>query len=194
MAVTQNNLQALIICFLVTTHNPSICDHKQKQGYKEVIRDSGYVVAISMAKINFINQPLNWRIDLSCFFPISPYMTLNIDSSNGVQDTYHAYNPSFNKCQNNSSKINVDIFSDEKYSHISAVLISHWWQVLFPELSAHERFLIYGVNDNDFMLIHNRFASVPLDSGLLPVERELVTKHKNGSFVIETMGLSSSPF
>jgi hypothetical protein len=38
------------------------------------------------------------------------------------------------------------------------------------------------------MLIHNPFASVPLDVGTLPVEREFVTTHKDGEFIIQPIG------
>ena len=167
--------------------NLQICNHKFKHGYKESIGNDGYIIAISMAKIDFINQPLNWRVDLSCFFPCSPYMTLEINQIGQVQDTYHIYSPSFAKGSNQNIQINVDIFTNDEYSHVSAVIISHAWQVLFPELSKYERLLYYGVKENDFMLIHNPFASVPLNTGILPVEREIVATTNDDSFNIVTL-------
>lgn len=163
----------------------SICNHKQKNGYKDNIKNNGYVIAISMADIPFMNQPMNWRIDLSCFFPCSPYMTMNIDQKANILDTYHAYSPSFNKGNEENREINVDIFSSKKYAHVSGVLISHCWQVLFPNLSQCELFLNFGVSDNDFMLIHNPFANYELEPGLLPVEREMVTEHDEVNFTIK---------
>lgn len=166
----------------------NICNHKHKNGYKDNIKNHGYIIAISMADIAFMNQPMNWRIDLSCFFPCSPYMTMDIDQAGNVHDTYHAYSPSFNKGNEKNKEISVDIFGSKKYAHVSAVLISHFWQVLFPNLSQHELFLNFGVTDNDFMLIHNPFADYKLEPGLLLVEREMVTEHNEGKFTIQRMG------
>lgn len=166
----------------------NICNHKQKNGYKDNIKNHGYIIAISMADIDFFNQPMNWKVDLSCFFPYSPYMTMDIDQKGTVHDTYHAYDPSFNKGNLQNSDISVDIFSSNKYSHVSAVLISRSWPVLFPNLSKYELLLAFGSTDNDFMLIHNPFADYKLETGLLPVERELVTEYKENKFTIHTMG------
>lgn len=173
--------------------DPNICKHIQKVGYKEVIGDDGYIIAVSMAKIHFFNQPNNWRVDLSCFYPCSPYTTLDIDRSGKVHDTYHAYIPSITKSSKQDALINVDIFANEKYSHVSAVLISHAWQVLFPDLSKYERSLIFGPCDNDFMLIHNPFALVPLKEGIIPVERELIATHQGTQFIISTVSPKKDP-
>ena len=172
----------------------NICKHKQNPGYKESIGNDGYIIAISMAKIDFINQPFNWRVDLSCFFPCSPYITIDINQAGQAQDTYHAYIPSFAKGSNQDKSINVDIFANDKYSHVSAVIISHIWQVLFPDLSKYDLLLNYGLHENDFILIHNPFASVPLNVGVLPVERELVATHKDSEFTIHTIGPMTPPF
>lgn len=179
-----------------TLCDPAICNHGQHgRGYKDVIGENGYIIAISMADIDFINQPLNWRVDLSCFFPCSPYLTMDIDRSANIHDTYHSYSPSFvkgsYKDKEKISSISVDIFGNNKYAHVSAVIVSHFWQVLFPKLNQHERFLNFGISDNDFMLIHNPFALYPLDHGLLPVERELVATHHEDSFTIASISSAS---
>ena len=171
----------------------TICHHKHKKGYKNNIENHGYIIAISMSDIPSINQPMNYRVDLSCFFPFSPYMTINIDQSENFGDTYHTYTPSFNKGNKENSKISVDIFGNNKYSHVSAVLISRCWQVLFPNLSQYEQFLNFGIICNDFMLIHNPFADYRLEAGLLPVERELMAEHDNEEFTIHTMGAAIHP-
>lgn len=120
----------------------NICKHKKRNpGYKDSISSDGYIIAMSMSKINFINQPFNWRVDLSCFFPCSPYMTLDINPVGQVQEAYHEYIPCFSRGSNKNSSINVNIFANDKYSHVSAVLISHVWQVLFPDLSKHDLLL-----------------------------------------------------
>lgn len=137
-----------------------------------------------MAKINFYNLPFNWRVDLSCFFPCSPYSTMLINNTGQVQDTFHEYNPSFVKSTNHDASISVDIFSNEKFSHVSAVLISYSWQALFPDLSEYNQLLRSGFSDNDFILIHNPFTSVPLKEGILPVQSEFVATHQDGKFMI----------
>ncbi len=175
-----------------TSCDLTICNHASKKGYKDSIEGNGYIIAISMAKIDFMNQPQNWQVDVSCFFPCSPYLTLAVEPSGKVYDAYHSYNPSFNKGLDESKKINVDIFANEKYSHVSAVLISRCWEVLFPNLSHYVPYLNFGVNDNDFILIHNPFASVPIEVGVLPVKRELIAEQKDGKFIIETIGTKDS--
>ena len=167
----------------------SVCKHKHKNGYKENIKDSGFIIAISMADIDFYNQPMNWRVDLSCFFPCSPYTTINITKDGNIHDTYHDYQPLFNKGDKETSPISVSIFDSPKYSHVSAVLISHCWQVLFPNLAKHELTLNFNATDNDFMLIHNPFAAYKLEPYSLPVHRELVAKHEESTFTINTLGL-----
>lgn len=167
----------------------NICKHKEKSGYKNAMGNSGYIIAISMAKINFYNQPFNWRVDLSCFFPCSSYATMLLTNTGQVQDIFHEYNPAFVKQTNPNASISVDIFSNENYSHVSAVLISYGWPVLFPDLSKdlseYDPLLHFGPTDNDFILIHNPFAAVPLKERILPVQMEFQATHRDGKYTIQ---------
>lgn len=144
-----------------------------------------------MSDVDFFNQAMNWRIDLSCFFPISPYMTMDIDQSGSVQDTYHAFSPSFAKGNKKGSTINVNIFSTNEFSHVSAVIISRNWPALFPKLPRHQ-LLNYDAHGNDFMLIHNPFAAKKLQLCALPVERELIAEVNGDTWTIQTISSISA--
>lgn len=109
-------------------------------------------------------------------------MTMQIDTSGNVHDIYHEYQPVFNK--KNKSEINIEVFSNETYSHVRAVLISRFEQVLFPNLSHHNRIFYFDEVGNGFILIHNRFADFKLETGALPVRKEFIAEFKeNRCFV-----------
>jgi len=176
----------------VCNYNPYVCDmnacnHNHRTGYKTHIEGNGYIIAISMADIDFMNQPMNWRVDLSCFFPISPYMTMDINRAGSIQDIYHSFCPSFNKGNKKESPINVDIFGSAEYSHVSAVIISRHWPVLFPKLSQHEPVLSFDSSDNDFMLIHNPYAIHKLPPKTLPVESEFIAGINGDTWTIQNV-------
>jgi hypothetical protein len=174
------------VCKYDPTQCDSItCNHTSILGYKDAIGNSGLIIAISTAKIDFMNQANNFRVDLSCFFPISPYMTMDILDKQ-IMDTYHNFQSSFDKANNPESPIGLEIFSNERYAHVSAVILSHRREVLFPKLS-EQKYYIYGPNDNDFMIILNPFAKIPLDPHVLHAIRTCITTHTSGEFTTESI-------
>ncbi len=92
----------------------TICNHSHKNGYKNVIAGTGFIIAISLAKIDLINQPMNWHVDLSCFFPCSPYKTIEFDMDKKIHNSYHLYQDSFEKGSNNN-KIYTDFLQIKNF-------------------------------------------------------------------------------
>ena len=142
-----------------------------------------------MAKIPFFNQPRLPSVDISCIFSCSYNTNIPIypDLKNGQVSTgepYHAYEESFKKKNSaNGSDINTAYFSNQKYAHISAILISHDGHVFFPDADKYG-FIRWGKCRNDFLLIRNPFAKIPLPAGIFPVYRETLTQINEGKFQI----------
>jgi len=65
---------------------------------------------------------------------------------------------------------------------------SYYIEATCPKKGSAEK-LYYNTMDNDFLLIHNPFATIPLPPGSFPVAREMIAKHHNGSFTIEPINL-----
>jgi hypothetical protein len=159
--------------------------NKYESGYKKYIeKDSGYILAISMAKIPFYHQPLRMDIDISCLFPISDTKnSIELKSSDSKMGApYRIYQDKFPK--SNGKSIDTNYFLDKKFDYISGVLISYFDCMLFSDISA--KYLVWnpGQNGNDFMLIHNPLARIQLPFDIFPVAREIVASITDDSVSI----------
>lgn len=123
---------------------------KKKKGYKITINNDGFIIAISMATIPFFHQPGMPAIDIGSFIP----------------------NPSTQVTPKNHNGSEIDIFfRNDKYSYVSAVLISHHWPVFFPDLDKFGE-ITWKNCRNDFLLLHNPYAKVPLAHNVFPCLNE----------------------
>ncbi|MFT3741120.1 MAG: hypothetical protein QM752_00285 [Gammaproteobacteria bacterium] len=152
---------------------------ENSSGYKEYMtKTSGFIIAISVAKIPFFNQPRRLDVDMSCLFGLSspkiPILPLSFPGNSEKLGRLYYDNsqPKFPK-SSNISPIDSDYFTSEKYKHVSAVLISKHGNVFFPDIEKFENNRIWDDIRNDFTLIHNPFASIKLPRGLLSVRLEV---------------------
>lgn len=156
-------------------------------GYKYYIGETaGYIIAVSTAKISSVHNPNNINNDLSCLFPISEMkipIYLNQSHEHHPGAPYHDYQPEF--YNHNGSPININYFACNKFNHISALLISRSWYSLYPDLDQYEEmFCNWGKCRNDFVLIHNPYAKIPLSQNILPVSKLVTAKIDNDSIKI----------
>ena len=144
--------------------------------------NAGLIIAISMAKIPFFNQPLDYRVDLSCIFSLSPMKIpiIREDDKHFLGFPYYDHAPAFVKLKTDSL-IKTDYFTNDNFSHISAVLISHSGWVFFPDIDQYDLPVSWGKCRNDYILIHNPFAKVPLPRGLFPVYREVFPENTHNN-------------
>lgn len=161
---------------------------KYQQGYKEHIGDSGLIIAISAAPISFIHQPMSPDIDLSCFFPSSPYISVPFhkDGSGGIPlpgNPYYEIEETFKKTTNGSNIVS-NYFSNPDYAYISAVLISHSSLALFPEIDEYKP-CSWGITRNDFLLMRNPLATKKLPEGSLSVYRETIATQTTDGYEIK---------
>lgn len=151
-----------------------------KSAYKDQIgEDAGFVIAVSMAKIPFFNQPMDYCVDLSCILGLSPRKVPVLRDSYGnhsMGPIYHDEEFSFSKSGTGSS-ITTNYFSNDTYGHISAILISHSGWAFFPDANQHGVPLHWEECRNDYILVHNPFAKTPLPIGYFSVYRE-ITSHE----------------
>ncbi len=162
-------------------------------GYKCTMEhDSGLLIAISLAKIAFHNQPRNIYVDLSCLFGISPMkIPLNpVQNHYAMGSPFHDYQSGFMKKSNIKSGqqgaiIKNDYFASDKYKHISAILLSHTGLSFYPDIDKHVDNCHWGKQRNDFILIHNPFAKTSLPKGFFNVTNEITAIiDKNGDIKI----------
>ena len=145
-----------------------------------------------MVDIPFYNQPNRHEVDLSCFFPHAPDFSVTIcqtQSGPVVSNFYCAYQNSFLKPTINTSdaSIETDYFINPKFNYVSAVLISHRWPALFPDIDQFDQ--QSGIQwkipeKNEFMLIHNPLATHPVPQKLLPVRQEFIAVAQPNSWSI----------
>ncbi len=154
----------------------------KKSGYKDHMEENdGFIVAISMAKIPFFNQPIDYQVDLSCIFGLSSRKVPVIRDQTGQQymgAIYYDQELSFPK-QASGKPIDTYYFVDDKYSHISAILISHSGWVFFPDADKYGTPLRWEECRNDYILVHNPFAKTPLPTGYFSVYREITPSDVN---------------
>ncbi|HAT1771516.1 hypothetical protein ACTOV9_00690 [Legionella pneumophila] len=150
-----------------------------KSAYKDQIGvDSGFVIAVSMAKIPFFNQPIDYYVDLSCILGLSPRkipILRDKDGNHFIGSIYHDKELSFQK-SGTASPITTNYFSDDTYGHISAILISHSSWSFFPDADQYGIPLHWEKCRNDYILVHNPFAKIPLPSEYLSVYREITSR------------------
>ncbi len=114
--------------------------------------NSGLIVAISMANIPFYHSPVDHiSTAANC-----------LDDPQGFIKT------------NTTSLIKTDYFCDDKYSHVSAVLISYSGWVFFPDADKYGATIFWQDEcRNDYLLIYNPFAKVELPRNYFSVEKEI---------------------
>lgn len=158
-------------------------------GYKCYIEEnSGLIISVSMAKIPFHNQANNFYVDLSCIFGMSPMKFPLIPDLKGgytMGNPYHDHQPTFNKTSKKQaakpSPIKTDYFSNDEYNHVSAILLPHTGLTFFPDIENYVDYCNWKNCRNDYTLIHNPFAKVPLPTGFFNVVREVTaTVTKDG--------------
>lgn len=155
---------------------------KINNGYKAYMDSgSGLIIALSTSKIPFHNQANNFNIDLSCIFGMSPLKIPLIpgqDYSYHMGDPYHDFQSTFNKTtnkhpSNKPTPIKMDYFANDQFSHISAIILSHTGLVFFPSIDQFVDYCRWENCRNDYVLVHNPFASTPLPHGIIDVAREV---------------------
>ncbi|MCC2666317.1 MAG: hypothetical protein K0S63_233 [Gammaproteobacteria bacterium] len=166
-------------------------------GYNKYIKNDGFLVAISMAKIPPHNNnmqlfPLSY---LSCFFPVAPEIifpvSLNHDGISQLSGPHFKYRMCFKKAKN-SSKIYTDYFGNEKYSYISGAILSCSYIKGVVSTTPTPKFVSFFEMDefwrtvkNDFILIHNPSAKVKLPINFFPVAQEIIAEVKNEEIIIQ---------
>ena len=165
---------------------------KYKQGYHKIIGKNPFIIAISMVDIPFYNQPNRHEVDLSCFFSHTPDFSATIcqtQSGPVVSNFYCAYQNSFLKPTISTSGVSIetDYFINPEFNYVSAVLISHRWPALFPDIDQFDQ--QSGIQwkipeKNEFMLIHNPLATHPVPQKLLPVRQEFIAVSQPNSWSI----------
>ena len=148
--------------------------------YKLLIKEkkAGFIIAISLAKLHIgektrallILSSEKHRI-MSCFFSFNSIKVLERSRNN--LNSWHGpcHNPekSFSlekkNHENSGCEIQSDFFEDKAFSHVSAVLFS-----------AREKMILSIPEGNDFFLIHNPNAHIPLPKDILPVHNEKIVK------------------
>lgn len=152
-----------------------------KSAYKDYMgENTGFIVAVSMAKIPFFNQSMDYQVDLSCILGLSPRKVPILKNQSGqhmMGSIYYDQESSFQKSNSSAvAPIATNYFADGKYAHISAILISHSGWVFFPDADQYEVPLHWEECRNDYMLVHNPFAKIPLPTGYFSVYREIPPK------------------
>lgn len=150
-------------------------------GYKAAIgENAGFIIAISMSKIPLFNQPRDYLVDLSCILGLSARKIPIIQSQNGqyqMGSIYHDEELFFQKSNSNASApIDTNYFVDSTYSYISAILISYSDWVFYPNADQYGVPIHWDKCRNDYILIHNPFATIPLPIAYLSVYREITPK------------------
>lgn len=160
-------------------------------GYKcNVEENSGFIIAISLAKIPWINRTGNFQNDLRCIFGMSAPMIPIIEDTKGQRsmgNPYHTAQQSFEKVTkktNDPAPIKIDYFASDEYSHISAILISYTDCTFFPEIDQYLPFINWRHCQNDYLLVHNPFAKVKLPVGFFNVLREVTATIVDGGMEI----------
>lgn len=167
--------------------------NKKYQKYKKSMdENSGLILAISMAKIPFQNQTLNYENELRCLFGMSPLTFQIIHDSTGkgsMGNPHYTEQKNFEKVTKKTKEatpIKMDYFSSEEYSHISAVLISYTEMVFFPGFDQYFP-ISWRHCENDYVLVHNRFAKIKLPIGFFSVLREVTEEIVNEGKVIKVI-------
>ncbi len=156
----------------------------ENPGYKDHMgENAGLIVAVSMAKIPSFNQPIDYRVDISCILGLSQMKIPIIKRENNehfMGSPYYDYEPEFIKSHSNSP-IKTNYFTDEAFSHISAILISHTGWVFFPNIDQdrYDMAVRWEESRNDYILVHNPFAKVPLPPKMFPVYREILVNERS---------------
>ena len=147
-------------------------------GYKEVIDDSGLIIALSSGKIEIPNHPYNINLDLSCLFGFSdPILNINDAAYEYV------FTPHFKKTTT-GKPISTRYFVDPQFSYVSGIIISHHAHVFYPEF---DESCNWPKCRNDFILIHNPLARRPIPRGIFPVAIEYQSSIENNQVTIWPM-------
>lgn len=163
-------------------------------GYKDHIgENAGLIIAVSMAKIPSFNQPIDYRVDLSCILGLSPMKIPIVQTENNERfmgSPYYDHEPEFAK-SHSESPIKTNYFTDDAFSHISAILISHTGWVFFPDIDQdkYDMHVRWEDSRNDYILVHNPFAKAPLPPQLFPVYREIFPQQMNSQVHTHTESL-----
>ena len=70
-------------------------------------------------------------------------------------------------------------FATDEYSHLSAALLSQTPWVFCPDLCPFG----WDKTNNDFILIHNPRAKIPLPKGIFHVQKEFVCDREKGMII-----------
>lgn len=140
---------------------------KFKKSYNKIITSNdGFIIAVSSGKIGAHIHPLDILLDIRSLYGLSER---NYDTHSGkISFTQSLEFPK--KSNNSSSPIRTDYFTNNEHSYISAVLSSRKSAVSFSG-SPLEILGIPSPNE-EFILLHNPFASNKLQRCVLPVQQE----------------------
>ena len=170
-------------------------DEKGNKAYyekykKSMDENSGFILAISMAKIPFQNQTRNFNNELRCLFGMSALkfqITHDSTGKGSMGNPHHTEQKSFDKVTKKTdgdTPIKMDYFSNEEYSHISGILISYTDMVFFPGFDQY-----FPINwnhcQNDYVFVHNPFAKRKLPVGFFNVLREVTASIVDGGIDIK---------
>lgn len=139
--------------------------HEKYQKYQKDVRTAGlsqedaYVIAINSKRVQPIVFDSTLPLIVKAVFPFGD-LTVSIDTRSGdVVDQYHNYRDKIIKCSGNP--VSTDVFLDNKYSGISAVLYSSVDVANYPPTLGA-----------DFRLVHNPLAQIPIKHGAFPFGTE----------------------
>jgi hypothetical protein len=123
-----------------------------------ISKDDAYVVAINGYPLSYRwAEPEIPRV-LKAVFPIGAYEVLIDREKREIVGTRHQFRPAVKKTS--GSEVPTQIFLDDHYCDISAVLYSCANGYSNPPMGA------------DFIVVHNPLASQPLPLGMIPSDRE----------------------
>lgn len=106
-----------------------------------------------------------------------PVIHDELNMKHELGEPYHEQQPSFKKVSNKipgepEAELKMDYFANNEYSHISAILLSYDGCVFFPGLDQYTA-IQWKKCRNDFILVHNPFATIPLPVGIFDVSLEV---------------------
>jgi len=173
--------EAKSIC--IHEYNESFCSAirekgitKYNSGYKKYMLNHsdacyyGFIIGVSTIKIPFYNHPRNIQNELGCLWGLGDTHYLVDPATKTMAGPFIPLQKDFKKQSNKqNSTISKNFFEENR--HISAVLVSYEEVSFFPDADQHIPINWKNVK-NEFCLIHNPFANVPLPRSILSVYKE----------------------
>lgn len=146
--------------------------------------DQGLIIFISTGKIPFHSRIEPYEL-VSVFFGTGD-LTFVIDvKKNKCVSKHYSYKPTFNK--NNGKPISNEWLLFPKYKHVSGVILSQAQSFTMLDWTKTSSRILDWRSElcNDFILIHNPHAHIPVPKGILPVRNEISYDIENSKIVCQ---------